>query len=298
MKANEHSMGCWQLECLLNVNDAITVADALEAFECTVSCFESEQNNTKWVVRVFTESKQILEQVKHEISVKAAELKIDIPTRVEQLENVDWVSETQKRFKPFAVGKFFIHSSYYKNEEIPTGLIAIEVDAKMAFGTGEHETTTGCMQALCDISDSGFMPQKILDMGCGSGILAIAAAKLWPKAQLVAADIEAPSVEVTKENFIINGIKNKAVIVQSDGYMAKEVGEHAPYDLILCNILAAPLIAMAKELKSHLRAEGKAVLSGLLACQQDEVIPAHEKVGLTLSSRYPLGQWMSLVFKG
>lgn len=289
---------CWQIEAILPISDAIALSDSLDEFGYTSSCFENEDNNRLWHLRLFVDTEDELIQAQNHITSNAYDLDIPLNISTTLLENLDWVTETQKRFKPFSVGRFFIHSSYYKDHETKANQIAIEIDAKMAFGTGEHETTTGCMQAINQLMDKKRSFNTILDMGCGSAILAIAAAKLWPKAKLVAADIEPASVAVAKENMVINHIHNKTIIVESDGYEAREVGKNAPYDLILCNILATPLVVLAGALKSHLAEGGIAILSGLLASQKREVLHAHEEHGLKLIAEYPIGKWQTLVLKG
>jgi ribosomal protein L11 methyltransferase len=288
-------MACWQLECMLAVGDAITLTESLDEL-CSVSCFEDEEDHSMWRVRAFATNMEMVSDIK-DIMVKTAS-NLGYPAlqvSIEHLAHLDWVSETQKRFKPFTVGAFYIHSSYYNDAEKPLGYIPIEVDAQMAFGTGEHETTHGCLLALSDLKQKGFIPKKVLDMGCGSGILAIAAAKLWPDAYIVAADIELPSVEITTENMRINSVPNPCTIIQSNGYEAKEIVSDSPYDLIMANILAAPLISMAGDVKLHLAQEGVCVLSGLLQIQEEDVLTAHQAQDLTLRYRYPKGDWVSLV---
>lgn len=288
---------CWRLSCVLSVYDAIAISDYLDEYDCTVSCFEDVDNNNKWHLHVFTASKEALEQVESVIYEKFHEFGIKLKFKIEQLDDIDWVDETQKRFKPFSVGRFYIHSSYYKDDKKPNNLIPIEIDAKMSFGTGEHETTSGCLMAISELSGKKLSPKSILDMGCGSAILTIAAGKIWSSAQLVAVDINHSCVDVAKENLAINNITNPFVLAQSEGYAAKEIKPYAPYDLILCNILATPLINMSSSLKRNLKSGGTAVLSGLLKSQENDVREAHEELGLELKNRYALGQWITLVYK-
>lgn len=294
MKQNTQP-SCYQIEIKLEGNEAFHLADALEELPCTVSCLKEDESED-WFLRIFFEDTSLEPLIRQMLSSGAREIGLTLPDyHAEKLDDIDWVSETQKKFKPFSVGKFFIHSSYYKDTEIPVDAVALEIDARMAFGTGEHQTTTGCLQAISELADSDFNPKNILDMGCGSGILAMAAGKIWPQAQIVAADIEEPSVEVTKENFELNQIQNPSVVVESDGYQSVEIKQHAPYDLILCNILAGPLVDLAPELKQHLAANGSALLSGLLAEQEEEVAAAHEAQGLNVKQRFPVQNWMSLL---
>jgi ribosomal protein L11 methyltransferase len=167
------------------------------------------------------------------------------------------------------------------------------IDANVAFGTGRHESTHGCLLALAALADEGRIG-RALDMGCGSGILAIAMAKLWG-GPVLAVDSDADSVRVTEENAAINDVAAAIAAVHGDGYNCPAVGGGGPYDVIVENILADAVCAMAPQLKRHMTPGGCAVLSGLLADQAAEVMAAHAP--LRLWREWRLGDWVTLVLQ-
>jgi ribosomal protein L11 methyltransferase len=196
-------------------------------------------------------------------------------------------------FPPIHTGAFFVYGSHYK-DPVPAGLIPLKIDAATAFGSGEHETTRGCLLALEYLRDNKF--KNGLDMGCGSGILAIAMTKLWPQIKVTAVDIDPESVVVTKRHSMMNNVSNIHVEA-GDGYRTPVVGKNAPYDIVTANILANPLIAMAPDLAAALTPGGYAVLSGLLRRQREDVVTAHTKQGLSLIKTTEMGEWQTLILK-
>lgn len=206
----------------------------------------------------------------------------------------DWVLAANLQIEPVAVGRFFVHGA--KDAALlPTGKVGIELEAGMAFGSGEHETTRVCLMAIDRIAGKRRL-RRVLDLGCGSGILAIAAAKCWP-IRAIAADLDAVAVRVAGENLRKNGVGQRVQAVVSDGYASDTIRRNAPFDLIIANILAAPLIDLAPALARHLRPGGHAVLSGLLDRHADEVVRAHRRHGLRLERRLDIGPWVGLVLR-
>ncbi len=217
--------------------------------------------------------------------------------RVERLPEVDWVTESHKALPAIQAGPFYLHGAHVK-EPAPSGAIPILIEAGPAFGTGRHESTLGCLLALADLAGAGSngarRVTRALDMGCGSGLLAIAIAKLWG-CPLRAIDNDPQAVRAAAGNAAANGVGELVTARCGGGYEVAALGTDAWFDLIVANILAAPLRAMAPELKRHLGPGGVAVLSGLLADQADAVIVAHAP--LTLARRIPLGGWVTLVLE-
>jgi ribosomal protein L11 methyltransferase len=211
---------------------------------------------------------------------------------IETLPAVDWVAESQKALPPIRAGRFFVHGSHVAAPP-PGAVIPIRIDANAAFGTGRHETTRGCLLALARLA-KGRRFRRPLDMGCGSGVLAIAMAKLWP-APVLAVDNDATSVAVARENAGLNGVAARLRAVAGEGYACAEVGRRAPFDLVAANILAEPLCAMADDLARHLAPGGVAVLSGLLRDQERAVRARHRAQGLALAGRIELGDWTTLL---
>ncbi len=222
--------------------------------------------------------------------------------RVERLPEVDWVTESHRALPAIRAGPFYLHGAHVQ-EPAPSGAIPILIEAGPAFGTGRHESTLGCLLALADLaparldaagSDRARRVTRALDMGCGSGLLAIAIAKLWG-CPLRAVDNDPQAVRAAAGNAAANGVGELVTARCGEGYDEKSLGTDARFDLIVANILAAPLRAMAPDLKRHLAPGGVAVLSGLLTDQADAVIAAHAP--LTLARRIPLGAWVTLVLE-
>jgi len=227
----------------------------------------------------------------------AAELAISIDGYViEELEDRDWLAESYRALPPFTVGSFFIYGSHYEGAA-PQGQIPLLIEAATAFGSGEHGTTSRCMLAIEHVKQSGFKPRSILDMGCGSGILAACAAKLWPDLPVFAADNDPECVIVTKRHMASNKIGNVHAY-QSEGYDARSpVWKDAPYDFIIANILAGPLIEMAAEQSKALASGGYLILSGTLKEQAERVLGAYTPHGLSLTAEFPGDEWMTLLLR-
>ncbi|GAB4391183.1 MAG: 50S ribosomal protein L11 methyltransferase [Kiloniellaceae bacterium] len=214
---------------------------------------------------------------------------------LELLPDVDWVAESQKALPPITAGRFRLRGSHVTEPALP-GAIDLLIDANAAFGTGRHETTRGCLLALQDIARRQQV-SIILDMGCGSGVLAMAAAKLWP-CRVLGVDNDAPSIRVAQENLRANGVADTVKLLLGDGFHDARVARGGPYELILANILAEPLCRMARDVKRHLVPGGTVILSGLLTTQERQVTARYRAAGLTLVKRYRLGEWSTLVLKG
>tara|TARA_B000000565_G_scaffold47499_1_gene31556 strand:+ start:31050 stop:31955 length:906 start_codon:yes stop_codon:yes gene_type:complete len=210
---------------------------------------------------------------------------------LKELPSKDWLLENRKQFPPIICDRFFIYPSFY-NEKLPNDKINIELNAAMAFGSGEHETTKGCLHGLSRLQEK-YSFANILDLGCGSGILAIAASKLWPSSSITAADFDHFAVKTTQENAITNKTSNIQSIF-SDGFVQINTRE---FDLIIANILAGPLIELASQMYTHCSKNGVVVLSGLLNWQEKEVRKAYESVGFQLCDNFVVGEWATLVFE-
>lgn len=211
----------------------------------------------------------------------------------ERLPETDWLQHVHDNFPPIEIGRFFVYGSHYDGEK-PGNLVPLQIDAATAFGSGEHETTRSCMDAFEQIArQHGF--SNALDMGCGSGILAIAIQKIWPDVKVTAVDIDPESIVVTKRHAEFNTVKLEAAA--GDGYNTPLARQNAPYDLVACNILSGPLIEMSNDLYSVLKPNGFAVLSGLLKRQREEVIGAHQRAGFTLAGVIEDGDWAALIMQ-
>jgi ribosomal protein L11 methyltransferase len=211
---------------------------------------------------------------------------------MERLPPRDWVAENQASFPALAAGRYFIYGSHHPTPP-PRGQIGLLIDAATAFGTGEHATTRGCLLAL-DWLAKQRRARRILDMGTGTGILAIAAAKTWRR-HVVARDIDAEAARVAARNAVRNGVGALVTVRRGNGYRDRDVTRARPFDIILANILARPLAAMAPDLARSLAPGGVAVLSGLLARQEAYVLAAHRAHRLALVRRIAIDGWHTLV---
>lgn len=216
---------------------------------------------------------------------------------IEKLENKNWLTENVIKFSPIETGKFCIYGIHEKQAP-QTDKLTIKIYAATAFGSG-HQTTKSCLQALSDLADNNAAHQNILDMGTGSGILALAAAKIWQqnKPHITAVDIDDEAVRVTTQNAFDNHLEHNLDVAQSDGYNSDLVKNNAPYDIIFANILARPLIEMAPQLTTHLKSGGFCILSGFVDDQIDWVVSAHEQQGLTVVKVYNIDNWHAVLME-
>lgn len=211
------------------------------------------------------------------------------------LQSDDWLTENVIKFAPVETKDFVVYGIHEK--EVDTkGKIGVKVYAATAFGS-EHQTTKSCLEAIADIDELRTDVKTVLDVGTGSGVLAIAAAKLWKNAKIVAVDIDDESVIVAKQNAEDNSVKSQIEVAYSDGYSSEIVKKNAPYDVIFANILARPLIAMAEDMAKSLKKGGYAVISGFIDEQVEWVVGEHEKYGLKLKKLYELDNWRAALLE-
>jgi ribosomal protein L11 methyltransferase len=220
---------------------------------------------------------------------------------VEKLPQEDWVTLSQQGLEPIRAGRFFVHTPRHRSA-VPPDAVPLEIDAGRAFGTGQHETTTGCLMALDKLTATGASFSNIVDVGTGTGLLAFAGLKLWPAARVAASDIDPVSIEVTQENAGINGIplgraRGQVELAVATGLEHGRLQARAPYDLIIANILAGPLMELAPSLAGALQPGGRLVLAGLLDHQADKVASAYRRHGMMASFRIVRGDWPTLVMR-
>ena len=213
--------------------------------------------------------------------------------QLEQLGEADWVTMSQSGLQPIRAGRFFVHTPMHRSH--PPGTIPFEIDASLAFGTGQHATTAGCLEALDGLQREGVRFANIADIGTGTGLLAFAALALWPDAKCIATDIDAVAIAVARDNAAINGVaighaSGQVLLAVADGMDSPMLAARAPFDLVIANILAGPLIELAPEFARALAPGGTIILAGLLDSQAEVVIRAHEEQGLSLAGR-GRGEW-------
>ena len=217
---------------------------------------------------------------------------------VKGLPESDWVTMSQSGLEPIRAGRFFVHTPTHPPAP---DAINFEIDAGLAFGTGQHATTKGCLEALdlLERKDCRFI--NIADIGTGTGLLAFAALALWPEAKCIATDIDPISIDVTRENAAINGVKvghgaGELLLAVADGMDSPMLAARAPFDLLIANILAGPLIELAPDFANALAPGGTAILAGLLDSQADAVVSAYRARSFTLLDGGS-GEWRVLVFR-
>ena len=215
---------------------------------------------------------------------------------LEQLGEADWVTMSQAGLQPIRAGRFFVHTPTHAPDP---DAINFEIDASLAFGTGQHATTSGCLFALHFLADNNSAFANIADIGTGTGLLAFAALALWPEAKCIATDIDPVAIDVARDNAAINHVTvghsaGELLLGVADGMDSPLLTARAPFDLIIANILAGPLIELAEDFAKALSPGGTIILAGLLDTQADAVIAAYEKLGFTLTDRGS-GEWPVLV---
>ena len=220
---------------------------------------------------------------------------------VEHLEDTtDWVTMSQQGLGPIRAGRFFVHTPMHYADR-PADTVNFEIDAGLAFGTGQHDTTAGCLAALDRLEAAGKRFANIADIGTGTGLLAFAAMALWPEAKAIATDIDEIAVRVSEENTAINGLKlghgpGELLLAVAGGMDHPLIQARAPYDLLIANILAGPLIELAPAFATSIAPRASVVLAGLLDTQADAVIAAYEAEGMNLIER-GAGEWCVLVLE-
>ena len=229
-----------------------------------------------------------------------ATLAADATPVVDHLGEDDWVSMSQAGLEPIRAGRFFVHTPMHFADR-PEGALCFEIDAGLAFGTGQHDTTAGCLAALDRLEVAGKRFANVADIGTGTGLLAFAAMALWPDAKAIATDIDPISIDVTEENAAINGVKlghgaGELLLAVADGMDHPMLSARAPYDLLIANILAGPLIELAPAFAKSVAPGASVLLAGLLDTQADAVIAAYKAEGMRLVQRGD-GEWCVLVLE-
>lgn len=221
------------------------------------------------------------------------------PFAVSELPQIDWVAHVRRELHPVEAGRFFVYGGH-DADKLPADRLGLLIEAAMAFGTGHHGTTLGCLRALDRLVDAGFSARNTIDVGCGTAVLAMGAAKVFADPGLppaLASDIDPVAVDVARANVAANKLEGRVTCLEAVGFDHPEIAARAPYDLIFANILKGPLIDLAPDMARHCASGGIAILSGLLTTQADEVLAVYQRHGFTLDLREDLGEWSALTLR-
>ncbi|WP_417599486.1 50S ribosomal protein L11 methyltransferase [Pararhodobacter oceanensis] len=272
---------------------ATALGEALEELDPApmgVGVFELEDGSGLWEVGAyFTESPDDIALTLMAAAFGAAEF------AVSELPEIDWVAHVKRELKPVEAGRFYVYGSH-DAETLPEDRIGLLIEAAMAFGTGHHGTTLGCLKALDRLADEGFHGKNVIDVGCGTAVLAMAAAKIWPETVL-ASDIDQVAVDVAEANVQANDLTGRVTCLEAMGFDHPDIRSRAPFDLIFANILKGPLVQLAPDMAKHAASGGIAILSGLLNTQAEDIIAAYTAQGFAVVNRDEIGEWTTLVLR-
>lgn len=275
---------------------AAEVASCDEPAPLAVTSFE-DRTSGGWIVDAYFDSSVGAAELEPLVAAVSAALGPDIvATRLVEVPDEDWTAKVQRDLAPVRAGRFVIHGSHDRKAVQPARW-AIEIDAGQAFGTAHHETTRGCLEAIDRLARGGRRCRRIADIGCGSGVLAIAAAKAWPAARVRASDNDPVATAVAADNARLSRSGHRIIIVTAAGLAHATLRAGRPYDLILANILAAPLVALAPDMSKSVRPGGHLVLSGLLNEQSRGVLGVYLGHGMRCRHKISRGEWMTLVLE-
>lgn len=284
--SNQPDVNLWQLSVTLPLPESDAIEMIFEDWLLTSSLTEVISDGSLWRLDILFDH-----QPNTDLTNRIPD-SYDIT--IEPLAQQDWVSESQKQLPPVIAGRFYIHGSHDPRHKA-ISVHDLTIDAGRAFGTGLHETTYGCLAALHDIQKQRNI-RNALDLGCGSGVLALSIAKAWGQ-PVLASDIDPDAVAVTLENAKKNKLSPLIRAIEATGLNDREIKKAAPFDLITANILAWPLVALAPSISNALTKNGVLVLAGLLGKHENMVRNSYRLHGLHLVKRYVVGDWNALILK-
>ena len=280
------------LTTLLGKRNATDLGNALERLlpePIGVGVFELEDGSGFWEVGAyFSEKPSDVSLALLAAAFQAEEFKIS------ELPQIDWVSKVQRSLKPVIAGRFFVYGSH-DSDKVPSNCEPLLIEASMAFGTGHHGTTKGCLLALEQIISDGFDAKNVIDVGCGTAVLAMAAARVF-SANIIASDIDSVAFSVAKTNVLANGLDKSIRCFEASGFSHDQIKTTGSFDLIFANILMKPLLSLAADISRYSLSGGYVVLSGILCEQAELVTNKYIKVGFSLSREIKIGECVTLIF--
>ena len=274
----------------INASDLGDALERLTPQPIGVGVFELEDGSGLWEVGAyFSEKPDDISLALLAAVFQAEEFKIS------ELPQIDWVSKVQRSLKPVVAGRFFVYGSH-DSDKVPPGCEPLLIEASMAFGTGHHGTTKGCLLALEQLITDGFKAKNVIDVGCGTAVLAMAAARIF-SANVIASDIDSVAHSVAKMNILANGLDRNIQCFEASGFAHEQIKTKNPFDLIFANILLAPLLAIATDISKYSLSGGYVVLSGILSEQAELVVNKYTGVGFSLSNQIEIGEWVTIIFR-
>ena len=274
----------------INASDLGDALERLTPQPIGVGVFELEDGSGLWEVGAyFSEKPDDISLALLAAVFQAEEFKIS------ELPQIDWVSKVQRSLKPVVAGRFFVYGSH-DSDKVPPDCEPLLIEASMAFGTGHHGTTKGCLLALEQLIKVGFKAKNVIDVGCGTAVLAMAAARIF-SANVIASDIDSVAHSVAKLNIIANGLDQHIQCFEASGFAHEQIKTKNPFDLIFANILLAPLLGLATDISKYSLSGGYVVLSGILSEQAELVVKKYTVVGFSLSNQIEIGEWVTIMFR-
>jgi ribosomal protein L11 methyltransferase len=281
------------LTTLVGEDAANTLAEALEDVtpEPTgIGVFEVEDGSGLWEVGAY-----FIEPPDAGALAVLSALYDAKPFAISEIPDQDWVSKVQRDLPPVEAGRFFVYGAH-DADKIPEGKVGLLIEAAMAFGTGHHGTTLGCLRAFDMLLDQGFAGGRIADVGCGTAVLAMAAAKVLP-GPVVASDIDPVAVDVAAANVAANGLSGRVDCVVASGFDAPALAARAPFDLVFANILKGPLVGLAPDMAKFVAPGGQVILSGILNEQADDVIAIYQQNEFNLVQKEKIVDWTTILMR-
>ncbi|MEP3653568.1 MAG: 50S ribosomal protein L11 methyltransferase [Litorimonas sp.] len=282
----------WALNITASPDAAFDLADALGMdgvmTALSVTIFDAPPD--QMLVQGLFETQAAAEQAKSLLDIGQTQT-----LSIEQLPATDWVSETQAGLPPVRAGRFLVYGSH-DADKVSEHIVPLLVDAGMAFGTGHHGTTAGCLRIFSDLLDAKAVMDTVLDLGCGAGVLAMAAAKTLPAADILATDIDPDAIMVTDANIIANDVTGRIESAVANGFDSPVLKDRQ-FDLIFANILAGPLMGLADDIVAATAPGGHVILSGILDEKASQVAACFQTAGLDVIPQPSLEGWTSLLAK-
>lgn len=299
----------WTVSFCVPTSSVDVFSDHLQTGALSLSTFEvlddlGRQIGDQWQIDALFLDQPERSEFVAKFALIAASVGVAEPSfSITRVRETDWVAETLSSFQPMMIGRFWVHGSHDAGS-MPSGMLSLCVDAATAFGTGEHATTHGCLLALNDLAKRSTVRRAVaassgvgvLDVGCGTGILAFGAARLWP-GRVLASDIDPEAVRVAQQAAAANGLTPRVRVVVAAGLDSRVITQSAPYAVITANILARPLCHLAPSLTASLAPSGRLILSGLLATQIPMVMTAYRAQHLVLERSIVIGEWATLILR-